>query len=380
MKKILIALCALLFLIPSFAFAIETKKPDDSGNLNIEKSSNPRNLYSFASNLTIDSVVYGDLVVGGNIVDVNNTVEQSAFIAGSTINLKGNVGQNARVFGNVITISGIVYGDLIVAGNSIVISDSTQIYGDLFVAGSAVSSFPNLVKGKTDIRGSIVKIDGNYQDNVNIKASKSLTLKSTAILEKDLVYKSPNNLVAENGSKIKGQTFYTPMPKNDWKANWNQIALQSKVLSIIMVLVVGLILVYLLPKKSLSLSEIVGNHFWKSLGIGFLALILPVIAMFVLFATFVGALAGLILLVFYIVALSLSAIYGGIILGSLITKWINKQKGFTMGWKEVVIGVLIAALLSYIPVVGGAIGFFLFLIALGSITVLAGKTLKAERS
>jgi len=380
LQKSLIALLGIIFtFIPTIAFAtVNYEVPDNAGNVIVDNTEKYDNFYSVGGTININNKINGDLIVAGNQININENINKSIIAAASNINLKENVGQNARLFAANTIIEGKILGDLIVAGGTITITDTAEIDGDLIVA-TGTANISGKINGNANIKADKVLLGGNFEKNVKTTC-KELTLAQTAILNQDLDYYAPRELVQEQGSKVIGETTYNQtVDDSNWQNVFAKVALISKFFALIASIITGLILVYLLPKKSLEIVKYSGNNFWKALGIGFLSLFVPLIISMILFLTFIGAWVAAIIALLWVIALIFASLYGSIILGSIITKLINKQKEYQISWKEVLIGAILMSIISFIPGIGSLFTFVFMLIALGSVTSMMSRIIKAER-
>lgn len=374
MKKLLFFILSFVLFVPFLAVAAQYQKPVGQ-NVNVNEKT--RNLYTAGINVNIDKEVTGDLSVLAQTLNIRSQVNQSVYAFGSTINLDGNILQNAKIAGGQITVKSKIGQDLIILGQNINIDESSSVNEDLVIVGQNVT-INGTVLGFTKIIAENITINGKLL-NTNIRASKSLVLGPTGLIRENLDYQSPNQIIIQPGGKVLGKTNYTQIKSGtSFFDAMKQKAALSRILGPIGIIIAGIILIYLMPKKSKELVETSSGSFWKSIGIGILGLILPLVAFGILLATFIGGWVAMILITVYALIIMIAVIYGAVILGALITKAINKSKKFEVTWKEILIGEIILAILAFIPVLGGLISFILMVLALGAIIILVGKGIKAE--
>ena len=119
------------------------------------------------------------------------------------------------------------------------------------------------------------------------------------------------------------------------------------------------------------------SSFWKSLGIGLIALIIVPIIAIILLVTLVGVWLGFITGLLYIVSILLAISFASINFGSWLGKLITKSSNYSVSWKVVVGGVIALALVKLIPVIGTLFCLIFTLISFGAIYRTFYKTLRS---
>ncbi len=376
MKKLLFLVFSVILFAPFLALAAQYQAPVGQ-DVNVEKET--KNLYTAGINVNVNKIVSGDLTVLAQTINIKSDVEQSVYMLGSTINLDADVAQNVKIAGAQINITSKVGQDLIILGQSVNIGSESIINGDLVVVGQNII-IDGKIDGFTKIIGESVTINGDLQSS-DIKATKTLTLGPAGIINENLDYKSPVSINIQPGGQVLGETNYNQIKENgSFLDSLKRTSALSRVLGPIGIIIAGIILIYLIPRKSRELVKTSVGNFWKSIGIGILGLILPTVVFGILLVTFIGGWVAMILLTLYALVIMLAIIYGAVVLGSLITKLINKTKKIEVTWKEIVIGEIVLAILAFIPVLGGLVSFVLMILALGAILILMGRGIKAEQA
>jgi hypothetical protein len=364
-------------LTPVFVFSAQTQPADKNADVTVNKET--KNLYIAGKNVLINNIVKGDLVAAGQNIDIDNIVNQSLIAIGQKVNIGKNIKQNAKILAADTVFSGSVGQDLIIAGQNINLLEGSSVLEDLIIAGQNIT-IDTSVGGLTTIYGDKVVLGGKYLQSVKVKAKTSLTVSDNTMVSGTLNYSAPQEATISSSAQIAKTEFTKIAASGSFFSDFQKSRLISKVLSPIALIIAGLVLIYLIPKKSLSFVKLSVEGFWKNLGIGLLALFLPVIAFFILLVTFVGGWLASILILLYILLLVLSSIYGSIILGSFITKLINKEKEYSVGWKEVVIGGILMGILRFIPGIGSLVLFIFMILALGAILIQMGQGIKSEHA
>ena len=126
---------------------------------------------SFKFNSTTDY-----LVSVGNIISINGTINNDAFILGNEINfIKDTViNRDLVIYGNNITISGTIGRDLIINGQNIII-DNANINGNVTLNTSSfeVTENSNILGTLKYNKNDKTKIDNKYYKNKKHRRSRS---------------------------------------------------------------------------------------------------------------------------------------------------------------------------------------------------------------
>ncbi|MFA5062155.1 MAG: hypothetical protein WC526_03340 [Patescibacteria group bacterium] len=366
MKKVAyLAISVLVSIVLASPTMAATFKGGQEYTLSKNQSIND-NLYAAGSNLTIDGNVNGDAFLVGSNISALGTTTKDLYIAGAAINIFGNVGDDLRVAGSMININAPVGGELMVAGAQINIS--SNISKDVYAAGASVNINGN-VNGKLTVRGSDVKINGTISKDVDVIAEK-LTIGSGAVINGNLIYKAPKPATVEQGATIKGETKYTeqvykaqPRAKNVTVAAIAAAWLFKMILSVF----AGLILFLIFRKGITGLTVYAVTNFWKELLRGFIIMVVLPVAMIFAAITVLGLPLALIAGLIYTLYFILAHIGAGIILGSLVFKWLSRSPEYKVSWVSAVVGIIMINVIMLIPIIGWLFCLAFCLVAFGTL-------------
>ncbi|HUD21086.1 MAG TPA: polymer-forming cytoskeletal protein [Candidatus Saccharimonadales bacterium] len=348
MKKILVVALALVAVAWPFGSLVKAADfRSDKNNLTISDVQGPKDLYAASDTVIIDSPVKGDLSVAGNSIIINGDVEDNLFVAGGTVTIRGTVGRHLRVVGSTVTLSGKVNGDLFVAANKINITSGAVISGGTYLAGN------------------LATLDGSFSD---LKAVvNQLTIGGTAKLNNGLTYWSPDTASIDSQAKVTGAVTYHQRAKTNYSYKFSTLFSIFGLFCLIGSMLLLLLLAYLIrPILDKSLKH-VSENFWASLGLGFLALIIAPIVLVLLMITVIGIPIAMFGLVVWILALALGSLLAKLVIGSWLVKMIKKQDGLKIDYQSIILGVLVYAIIGFIPVIGPTFNFIIFLVAFGSV-------------
>ena len=324
-------------------------------------------------NVTFEDTVNGYSAIAGNLVDIIGNIDGIGFIAGQTVNVNGNL-EYGFLAGQNVNINGQISKNIYAAGETITLSKDANIGKDLFLAGNSIN------------------LNGNIQRNINIYAS-TVTIKKGTTINGNITIEA-SNIKVEDGTSIKGTLKYNEDAKNDISDNSSigktttyEIAKDkgfntSEILSSILnMVVVFLSITIIIPKtldKTNEIYEKKNSNYIKNIGIGFLILICVPLISLILLASNIGVYLGLIIAGLYAIAIYLSFIISGYILGNLIL--VKLMKLNTNKYLSGIIGIILLKILMVIPVLSTIICLIAITLGLATIWNLLQKDEKEEEN
>jgi hypothetical protein len=197
----------------------------------------------------------------------------------------------------------------------------------------------------------------------------SLTVTSGANIQGNLTYTSENEADIQPGAQIGGITTHR-LPKLEDTAGFGIFSgILGKVLGFLMMLLLGVIIVLLAPRRTALVADGIGNRPWLSLGWGALILLATPVAAIVACITIVGIPLGLIALALYAIAIYLSQIPVALFIGRWIIGRFRGMETRAILVGALALGLAIISLLKSIPYFGFAIGLATVLFGLGTLVV-----------
>jgi len=375
MRKYLLSLVAVVLLVPAFGLAADIRSAEV-----ITKEETPKNLYLAGENPTVDANIQGDLVVAGGTVTVNGNVEQGVLAAGGTLVLNGSVGQSVRVAGGTVTIESAVGGDLVVFGGDVILGTKSVVKGDVLVFGGTVAMKGSVLGNvKVSYVGDMT-LSGSVAGNVELARVGTLKLDSNANVGGDLKYSSTTEGDISSDAKVGGNVEYTKITNTQMKRSDASGKFGSLLFGAIMAFVTLLVFIKLVPKFAGKVVAEAQVSIWSKMGVGFLAMFVTPIVMFLLLITLVGwGVMGYLGLV-YVTLFALTGSLSALLAGSFVWKYLRKEKANVLNWKTAGIGVLIMMALKLLPIVGWVGGFLLALVVYGTLVNIGLEYIKAQRA
>jgi cytoskeletal protein CcmA (bactofilin family) len=333
-KKLLVMGCMVLFLI--FALSSFTYAAAD-GNVRFGKN----------VKMSADETVTGGLVA-----------------AGANVEILGKVGGGLTVFGANVVTSGDVKNDLLAAGANVVLAGKYH--------------------GKVKAAASNLTLSGTFDGDVNVRAAR-ITVAPTAVIKGNLIYASAD-LNVQKGARITGEMIQRQvLVEKQWIEKWGRQGIKAMIpigiffwlISLAALIIVGLLINYLFPKKTDAVISTISQPLWKNLWSGFIFLVVVPMAIIVSFITVVGIPAGIIAGILYGIAIYISTVYIGVWIGRKILGYLKKSMATAFFW-PLVVGAIVIGLLTLIPIIGFFFRLFILLLTLGAMWLVMWKTMPAR--
>jgi cytoskeletal protein CcmA (bactofilin family) len=382
-------------------------------------------LIVFGQTITINGTVEGDLIAAGQVVIINGTVTDDARIAGAALQL----GKNA-----------IIGSDLLVGGASLETQKGSLVKGEI-VFGSGQALLDGDVTG--DVLGGTAALELNgsfggnveayvdatedtkssppmsmYMSNIPIalpSVQPGLTIADSAKINGNLKYTSTYDLPVPSGvvsgkvtrtaPQVSTQARYVPPTSAEKVGTWALDMLRT----IITLILFGLLLGWLFPTFTKTLSEKINSQPWASLGwgaiawaaffFGLLAIVLVMIFGGLVFGLLtLGGVSGSIIWLGIFALFGLTVLFvlvtsylTKIIVGDMMGKWILSRVNPVLAEHKVwpmVVGVtvliVIIELFSFplLPIgfFGWLINFSVILCGLGALWIWGRETMQVRKT
>lgn len=315
-------------------------------------------LYLFDNNVEISQVVDGNVFVYGSTVDVTGAINGNLFVLAENLNIDEDaiIQGSIFAFANNISISGIV-SDVYSISNTFSLEEKAIVVRNIYVMSSSV-----VLSGQVSRDAYISTNDLSFGENV------------TEVIKGDLNYSSYNEVNLDEGI-VSGEVNFKQMEGNIQSVIDIILNIIYKIItSLLFSLAIILVVLWLAPKFKDRAAEIVAKKNLKAFGIGLLVLFGGILVALILLLFTYGFLAGVaaFLLATIIMAYIVSSTVFCMSIGALITKKMKSEKaGLYILFALLV--VLALNLVGYIPYIGGPIKFIASIVGLGIICINAYK-------
>ncbi len=293
--------------------------------------------------------VNGDLVAAGGDIDLSGKTTEDLIVVGGNIEISGIIGDDLRAAGGKIELDGYVQDDVFIAGGQIVLSSDSKIEGNLIITGGQVRT-ESIVKENVSISAGRVKLGGKISGDVTVNGGTVKILPNT-VIEGNLNCTSSKEIEIPASATIEGE-FNQRVVRRFFRFP-REFKLRSKIVSSMrkyfMPLFVGIVLILLLEKTLLDISQRIIDRPLTSFVLGFLFLIFTPIMCIFLIITIIGIPVGIILFFFYLITLYLSKIFVSVVIGEKILGKSKKKFGLIV---KFAFGLLVWLTLRLLPLIG----------------------------
>lgn len=322
------------------------------------------------SSLVIDSDIVGDLYCTGQDITINSKVAGDIICAGQNIEINGPVEGNVRLVSQNIDLNSSIAKNVTVASQNLQIGKASVIKGDVFYGAQNIDL--NGVIGRDLSGGSeSITISGSLLRNAKIGTSK-LSITDSANLGGNLEYYiEKSGTTSINEKSIKGKVTRHEVvieQKDQFKKDLQKltpaILVFKAIVSTLSSVLLAFLLLYFIPGRVAKVTKIIKLHPVKSALIGLAVLITGPIAIIIFCITIVGLGLGAVFALFYFLSLILASSFVAVRVGELlVNNYENLKKSVYL---STLISCLLLGLIVHIPVLGGAVGFIIFLVGLGA--------------
>jgi Polymer-forming cytoskeletal len=307
----------------------------------------------------------GNVRFGKNVkMSADETLTGGLVAAGANVEILGKVGGGLKAFGANVLSAGDVRGALRSCGANVVLAGKYH--------------------SKVKAAAANLTLSGTFDGDVNVRAAR-ITVTPTAVIKGNLIYASAE-LNVQKGARVTGEVIQRQvMVKRQWIEKWGREGIKAMIpvgiffwlISLAALIIVGLLINYLFPKKTEAVISTISQPLWKNLWSGFIFLVVVPMAIIVAFITVVGIPAGIIAGILYGIALYISTIYIGVWIGRKILGYLKKSMATAFFW-PLVVGTIVIGLLTLIPIIGCFFRLFILLLTLGAMWLVMWKTIPAR--
>ena len=335
------------------------------------------NYYVIGNIAEILGTVISDLIVLAGDVNIRGLIKGDVLALAGNLKISGEVDGNIRALGGAIEIDGKVGKNVLALAGNLILTPESEINGHLtFASGNA--KINGVINGKMEGAGGNLIINNSVKGDVNLKTGQDglVVLLPKTHFQNDFYYQSFNKALIKEGAKIEGETFFQPQPA-PVKKFITKHYLFNKVIAFFSLLVVGLLLITLFFPKINQVTDLMVKKPLKSLGWGFIYLIITPIILILLMITIIGLPLALIGLTLYFIVLYIGQVFIGLVIGQTVLKYFNiKVKPLMI----LVVGLVIYEIIIALPYLGGFLRLIAIIWALGAFIEIKKKWLRDERT
>lgn len=332
--------------------------------------------YAAAQTITIDGDIHGDVICAAQTININGHVDGDVICAGQTIIINNDVAGNVRVAGNAIHINNNVGKNVMTFGTTIMLSPDAEIEGDMLI-GAADADIRGKINKTLHGGASKVLIKGFVGDGVFLDLGDSennhLVIAENSRIGGNVEYNAKEKAEISEKASIKGEVkqklpAVAAMAKQK-KQNADSVSKFGIFFSVFSSILVGLILIFFWKDAIKRLKDNMIDNIGQSIGWGLLILITTPLAVVIIAVTIIGIPLAIILLITYLITLYLCKILAAMFIGRKVLDVISPGKEFSLIW-NLVTGVILLQIVSFIPFIGSLIIFLATIWTLGAIAMM----------
>ena len=362
MKKILFTFFAAMLFLPNLAQAATFQ----TGEEVFVDHRTADDLYATGGVLSVAREVSGDLIAVGGKVNVQGKISQDLFAGGGDITIDGEVDDDARLLGGSVRIDATIKDDLIAAGGDVSLADSSFVGGDVDLAGGSLI-LGGAVNGDMKLAAGSIHFNSDVKGNVTLVNFEKITFGPNARIQGSLSYRAPQAIeVPPNVAR--GGVIFEAIETDRVTENLPAVLAGFSLLSFLATLFFGLVLLWLFRHYLLHAAEIAYENTLKTVGVGFLVLILTPIMALILLVTTIGLPLSLCLLTLWLVFLYTAKVMAAMLIGFKLVRVSPKSRLIRL-FGSFTLGALIYSLIGMVPVIGWVINLIFVMTALGGMTL-----------
>lgn len=344
----------LLFLISFLPIAIHAQSEKISGNF-----------FKIADTVEINQEVEGDVMVLAGTLTINAKVGGDVLAIAENMEINADIGGDLRVAAKNLDINAKVAKNTNVLAASASVGKVAELGKDIYISSREFKT-NGAIGGNLKGNFTNAEIGGNINGNADItleEYGKLVIYPDSSIGNLRYRAKEPTQIPA--ATIIKGGVEYNELPSEAEKINYF-----GKIISLFSMIALGMAILFLDKKNTISTAKEIISHPNKSFFYGLLYfLAMPIVAILLMF-TIIGMPIALILLAIYAILIYVSQVIAGIALGTAAT-----GKKLDRLW-SMILGLTVLIILASLPWIGGAFRVFAILIGMGGIINVKKRRLK----
>lgn len=323
-------------------------------------------VYAAGGTVDVLAAVEGDVVVAGGRVVVVERVSGDVTAAGGTVSVRARIGDDARLAGGDIRLSGSVGDDAIAAGGNVTLTPDATVQGRAWFSGGRIE-VAGAVGRELKVAGGRIVISGRVGGDAQL-TGRSISILDSAVIDGDLVYRSPREADIASGAQIHGRIRYEPVARPIAALAVTLAGVGLLVLLSLMVTGSAMFLIF--PRSIEAASTSIRAEPWKCLGLGLALFSATPLVISALFLTVIGGLPAIVVGALYLILLLAGFLTAAFYVGEF--GWRRLGRGEVSGrgrWGSFVIALIVITLLGLVPLLGTLLLLILMLLGVGALTL-----------
>ena len=336
-----------------------------------------RDFYGGGRKIEVAAPVAGDVVAAGQDVLISGSVNGDVIAAGRDVTLSGQVADDARLAGRTVTVEGQVADHLVAAGNEVHLEPGSRVANFAWLAGRQIE-IAGQVGGELKAFGRTVSLTGQVGGNAEL-AGQHIRIGNGAIIGGDLIWRSDSEPEIGEAAVIQGDVIRGE-PLNRRHA-WRR-GIVGRIIAYLSVIVAAGVLYSALRPWSVRLATTMASRPWAALLTGLATLAITPVIVALLFATGIGSVIGLTLMLAYALALILGVLGGVVATAHLASSRFgrNTRPRLLTGWLVITVIVVLMGSLYIVRPVGMLVATIVMLFGLGALMLNAYQRFRVSQT
>lgn len=322
----------------------------------------------YAAGGTVDVLadIEGDAVVAGGRVTVGERVNGDVMAAGGIVNVRADITDDVRLAGGDIVLSGLVGDDAIVAAGNVTLAPDAKVGGRVWLSGGRID-VAGTVDGKLMAAGGRILLSGRFRGDVDL-TGHAISILESAIIDGNLVYRSPREAEIAAGAQIRGTTRYEPIEQPMMPIV--AAAAGMSILVLLGLIVTGGAMFLVFPRFIGASVASIRSQPWKALGLGLAVFAATPVVIGLLFMTVIGWLPAVVIGALYLILLLAGFLTGAFYVGDVSFGLARRDSvSLTRRLGSFIAALLLILLLALVPLLGALLLFALLLLGLGALNL-----------
>jgi cytoskeletal protein CcmA (bactofilin family) len=310
------------------------------------------------------ATVEGDVVVAGGRIMVGERIRGDVMAAGGSVSVRADIGDDVRLAGGDVMLSGAVGDDAIAAGGNVTLAPDGRVNGRAWFSGGRIDVAGTIGRELKAAGGRIV-LSGRVKGDVILRG-RAISILDGAIIDGNLVYRSPREAEIASGAQIHGTISHEPVERH-----LGAIVAAVAGVGIVVLLsliVTGSVLFLMFPRSIETALTAIRAEPWKCLGLGLAVFAATPVVVSVLFMTVIGWLPAIVISALYLLLVLAGFLTGVFYVGSLGLGWLGRD-AVSRAWRlwSFVAALIVLTLLGLVPLLGALLLFVLILLGEGAL-------------
>ncbi len=362
MKRACYVLVILFILLTCFGTAVFALHATEQGMFVLPKGQvYTGDLFINANKAIIDGMVDGDIYVFAESVQINGEIKGDLISFARDTTIRGKIDGNLRTFTEQATISGTLTRNVTAFTQNLVVASDGHISGSILTFAESVDLLGRVNKNANGFVNNM-RITGELGRGTAFLRSGNIYVGSTAKINGDLVYSSPQHATIEPGAQLQGKEVFTQLePKHEKKSVFFPVLFI--LMSLLSTLIIWLLLRFLFPRALYQIHQRFDHVKPSMFGFGALLLFgIPILAV-VLLISVIGIPIALTLIFSLAILTYVAKIFVGTWLG---TRLVRRYHWPLHPLMAEFLGVFAVYTLLQIPFLGWIPGFAVWMMFLGA--------------